>query len=116
MQSGAAGQSLRSRQRGGGHRAGAIDAAGRAARPPRLALPGALTQRHPTLGRPLSRRARAGAEPSKSARENALYGIVMYRRPLRLNEYDAVGGPKRIYRDDAERRAPLSAAPVNRGH
>src|SRR6516164_1035567 len=113
MQSGAARQSLRSRQRGGCHRAGAIDAARRAAPAPRRPVPGPLTRRHPTLGRPLSHRAGAGAEASKSARENALHGLVSCR-PLRLNERDApVSGDRTTYWPLADAPASLRYIPGN---
>ena len=89
MQSSVTGQSLRSRQRRGGHWAGAVDAAGRAARTARLALPGPLPERHPTLGRRLSDRAGTEAQGFEPVRANAPVAIVTYRRPLGLNECGA---------------------------
>jgi hypothetical protein len=60
------------------------NAAGRAARAARLAVPSALTQRHPTLGQPLSDRAGTEAQGFQPVRANAPCGIVMYCRPPRL--------------------------------
>src|SRR6516165_1721912 len=105
MQSSAARQSLRSRQRGGCHRAGAIDAARRAAPAPRRPVSGPLTRRHPTLGRPLSHRAGAGAEASKSARENALHGLILLPAPTAPHRAEA--GAHMVSTDAALRRCPL---------
>ena len=76
MQSGAADQSLRPRQRRGSHRSGAFDVIVRAARAARLDVPDTLTQRYPTLGPQLPHRAGTRAWRPKSARTNNPSGIV----------------------------------------